>query len=36
MAVEPLVLTPEQGATFIASEVQKWKKVTTAANIHLD
>jgi tripartite-type tricarboxylate transporter receptor subunit TctC len=36
MAVEPLVLTPEQSNAFIANEVQKWRKVATAANIRLD
>jgi tripartite-type tricarboxylate transporter receptor subunit TctC len=36
MAIEPLVMTPEQSATFIAAEVQKWKTVAAAANIRLD
>jgi tripartite-type tricarboxylate transporter receptor subunit TctC len=36
MAVEPLVLTPEQSTAFIAKEVEKWKKVAVAANIQLD
>ena len=36
MAVEPLALNPEQSTAFIAGEVQKWKKVAEAANVHLD
>jgi tripartite-type tricarboxylate transporter receptor subunit TctC len=36
LAVEPLVLTPEQTVAFIRDEVLKWKAVATAANIHLD
>ena len=36
MAVEPLVLSPEQSLAFITAEVQKWRRVATAANIHLD
>ena len=36
MAVEPLVLSPEQSTAFIAKEVEKWKKVALAANIQLD
>jgi tripartite-type tricarboxylate transporter receptor subunit TctC len=36
LAVEPLVLTPEQTVVFIRNEIRKWKDVATAANIHLD
>ena len=36
MAVEPLVLSPDQSIAFIAAEVQKWRRVATAANIQLD
>ena len=36
LAIEPLDLTPEQSAAFIAAEVQKWRAVATAANIRMD
>ena len=36
MAIEPLTLSPEQSAAFIAAEVQKWRAVAAAANIRLD
>jgi tripartite-type tricarboxylate transporter receptor subunit TctC len=36
MAIEPLVMTPEQSSAFIAGEVQKWKAVAAAAKIQLD
>ena len=36
MAIEPLVLTPEQSRAFVATEVQKWKTVTGAARIQVD
>ena len=36
MAIEPLVMTPEQSRDFVASEVQKWKTVTGAARIQVD
>ncbi len=36
MAVEPLVMTPEQASAFVAAEVRKWKSVAAAAKIHVD
>lgn len=36
MAVEPLVMTPEQASAFVASEVRKWKAVAAAAKIQID
>ena len=36
MAIEPLVMTPEQSSAFVAGEVQKWKTVATAARIQID
>lgn len=36
LAMEPLVLTPEQTAAFIKREINKWQKVATAANIRID
>src|SRR4051812_23893056 len=36
MAVEPMVLTPEQASAFVAGEVRKWKAVVTAAKIQVD
>jgi len=36
MAVEPLVMTPEQSSVFVAAEVRKWKAVAAAAKIHVD
>ena len=36
MAIEPLVMTPEQSRAFVAAEVQKWKTVTGAARIQVD
>jgi tripartite-type tricarboxylate transporter receptor subunit TctC len=36
MAIEPLVMTPEQSSAYVANEVQKWKTVTSAARIQLD
>jgi len=36
MAVEPMVMTPEQASAFVASEVRKWKIVATAAKIQVD
>ena len=31
MAVEPMVMTPEQASAFVAGEVRKWKTVAAAA-----
>jgi tripartite-type tricarboxylate transporter receptor subunit TctC len=36
MAVEPLVMTPEQTSAFVAGEVRKWKAVAAAAKIQVD
>ncbi len=36
MAIEPIVMGPEQSNAFIAGEVVKWKKVAAVANIQLD
>ena len=36
MAIEPLVLTPEQSNAFIAGEVQKWKTIAAVAKIQVD
>lgn len=36
MAIEPLVMTPEQSSAFVAGEVRKWKAVVTAAKIQID
>lgn len=36
MAFEPINMTPEQTAAFIASEIKKWQTVAQAANIQLD
>jgi tripartite-type tricarboxylate transporter receptor subunit TctC len=36
MAVEPMVMTPEQASAFVAAEVRKWKTVATAAKIEVD
>jgi len=36
MAVEPMVMTPEQASTFVAGEVRKWKTVAAAAKIQVD
>ncbi len=36
LAMEPLVLTPEQTAAFIKREIDKWQKIVTAANIRID
>src|SRR3954463_10252849 len=33
MAVEPLVMTPEQSSAFVAAEVRKWNAVAGAAKI---
>jgi len=36
MAVEPIVMTPEQASAFVAGEVRKWKSVAAAAKIQID
>jgi tripartite-type tricarboxylate transporter receptor subunit TctC len=36
MAVEPMVMTPEQASAFVAGEVRKWKAVAAAAKIQID
>ena len=36
MAVEPMVMTPEQAGAFVAGEVRKWKTVAAAAKIQVD
>ena len=36
MAVEPMVMTPEQASAFVAHEVRKWKGVAAAAKIQVD
>jgi tripartite-type tricarboxylate transporter receptor subunit TctC len=36
MAVEPMVMTPEQASAFVAGEMRKWKGVATAAKIQID
>lgn len=36
MAFEPMNMTPEQTAAFIAAEIKKWQTVAKAANIQLD
>jgi tripartite-type tricarboxylate transporter receptor subunit TctC len=36
MAVEPMVMTPEQASAFVAGEVRKWTTVAAAAKIQVD
>jgi tripartite-type tricarboxylate transporter receptor subunit TctC len=36
MAVEPIVMTPEEASAFVAGEVRKWKTVAAAAKIQID
>jgi tripartite-type tricarboxylate transporter receptor subunit TctC len=36
MAVEPMVMTPEEASAFVAGEVRKWKAVAGAAKIQVD
>jgi tripartite-type tricarboxylate transporter receptor subunit TctC len=36
MAVEPIVMTPEQTSAFVADELRKWKAVAAAAKIQID
>jgi tripartite-type tricarboxylate transporter receptor subunit TctC len=33
---EPMLMTPEQTASFIRDEIVKWKKVVTAAGVHAE
>jgi len=36
MAIEPIVMTPEQTNAFVAGEVRKWKNVAAAAKVQID
>lgn len=36
LAMEPLVLTPEQTAAFIKREIAKWRQVAAAANLRME
>ena len=36
MAIDPIVLTPEQTKAFIAGEIDKWKSIAAKANIQVD
>ena len=36
MAVEPIVMKPDQASAFVESEVRKWKAVAAAAKIQID
>lgn len=36
VAMEPLVLTPEQTTAFVRREIEKWQKVAAAANVRID
>ena len=36
LAIEPLLLGPEQSAAFIAAEVQKWKRIAAAAGLGIE
>ena len=36
VATTPIVFTPDEFGTYVASEIQKWRSVVRAANIHLD
>jgi tripartite-type tricarboxylate transporter receptor subunit TctC len=36
MAIEPLLMTPEQTQQFLQDELKKWQAVATRANIQLD
>jgi len=36
MAVEPMVMTPEQASAFVTAEEKKWKAVAAAAKIQLE
>jgi tripartite-type tricarboxylate transporter receptor subunit TctC len=36
LAMEPMTMTPEQTAAFVKREIEKWRKVVVAANVHID
>lgn len=36
LAMEPLILTREQTNAFIRAEIEKWRKIATAANVRID
>lgn len=36
LAMEPLILTPGETAAFVKREIEKWRKVATAANVRID
>src|SRR5205814_7882616 len=36
MAVDPMVMTPEQASAFVAGEVRQWKTVAAAAQVKVD
>jgi tripartite-type tricarboxylate transporter receptor subunit TctC len=36
LGVEPMLMTPEQGATYVRNQVAKWRKVVDAAKIRAD
>ena len=36
LAMEPLMMTPEQIAAFVKREIEKWQKVVTAAGVRID
>ena len=36
LAIEPLMLGPEQSAAFIAAEVRKWKRIAAAAGLGIE
>lgn len=36
LAMEPLLMTPEQTAAFVKREIEKWQKVVVAANVRID
>jgi len=36
LAMEPLVLTPEQTAALIKTETEKWQKIAAAANVRIE
>ena len=36
MAIDPIVLTPEQTQAFIAGEIDKWKNIAAKAHIRVD
>ena len=36
LAMEPVMMTPEQTAAFVKRETEKWRKVVVAANVRID